>query len=116
MSRAASASADSRRAQMRTFTPSPASARAVSKPIPLLPPVTSAVLLARPNSIALAPFQKLALLESSRLYATCDADQVGHATENVGRNPTPAAKAQLSSDRSIANQRCHGRVAAALCG
>src|ERR1700733_4663125 len=58
MSRAASASADSRRAQIRIFTPSRASARAVARPIPLLPPVTSAVLPASPNSIAQLLFKK----------------------------------------------------------
>src|SRR5690242_2255729 len=101
MSRAASASASGRRAQIRTLTPSRASARAVSRPIPLLPPVTSAVLSASPSSITLAPFQKLALLESSRLYATYNADRVGQAGENVGRNPTLAARAQPPPDRSI---------------
>src|SRR5580704_16804670 len=84
MSRAASASAVSRRAQIRTFTPSRASARAVSRPIPLLPPVTSAVLPASPNSIAPAPFLQ-------RLHAT---DRAAHVAEtlpekDVGRNPTP---------------------------
>src|SRR6516225_2118710 len=69
MSRAASPSADSLRAQMSTFTPSRASARAVSRPIPLLPPVTRAVLLARPSSIALAPFKNV-LLESAKSHAT----------------------------------------------
>src|SRR6516162_8888892 len=69
MSRAASASADSLRAQMSTFTPSRASARSVSRPIPLLPPVARAVLLARPSSMALAPFKSF-LLESAKSHAT----------------------------------------------
>src|SRR5260370_22459705 len=68
MSRAASASADSRRAQIRTFTPSRASARAVSRPIPLLPPVTRAVLFASPSSIVLTPFNDPTTCDHQAFY------------------------------------------------
>src|SRR5262249_4026429 len=92
MSCAASASADSRRAQIRTLTPSRASARAVSRPIPLLPPVTSAVLLASPSSIRWLLF-KTFWLEGLKLRATIIGGPPAEA--NVGRNPTPGRSHQF---------------------
>src|SRR5215472_15821207 len=70
MSRAASASACSRRAQIKTLTPSRASARAVSRPMPLLPPVTSAVLPASPSSIAPPPVPNEVVRRRMRARAT----------------------------------------------
>src|SRR5215472_13369429 len=94
MSCAASASADSRRAQIRTLTPSRASARAVSRPMPLLPPVTSAVLLASPRSIRRLLF-KTFQLESLKLHARQPSGRT-HEVANVGRNPTPGRSHQFS--------------------
>ena len=104
MSRAASASAVSRRAQIRTFTPSRASARAVSRPIPLLPPVTSAVLPASPSSIAPAPFTKIAR----------DRSVTPHMPEkDVGRNPTPTGRFADHQAKAIVagkSRRQHGKL------
>src|SRR5271169_6606212 len=102
MSRAALASSDSRRAQMRTFTPSRASARAVSRPIPLLPPVTSAVVPASPSSIALASALAGAAVEELDRHALRRLDEAdAHARPHRGRlaGELDALLLQVGGDR-----------------
>src|ERR1700730_5841941 len=113
MSRAASASAVSRRAQIRTFTPSRASARAVSSPMPLLPPVTSAVLPASPSSIAPAPFAKIAGNRSGRpcrkntcQRKTCRRKMLGEIPRPTGRFADLHAKDVMGGKSPTEHDKC----------
>src|ERR1043166_4101154 len=89
---AASSSGPGRRAQIATATPSRARPSAMPRPMPSLPPVTSAVLPSSPRSIAHLPAGKIHL-------CTNDARRVSHARQAPASARLPPHRLRRLAER-----------------